>query len=88
MADRSPTAGATCSRNPSPEELEEQAEEVREMRNSKGWKIVESWINHRIKTGINDLLTCPLNEVEVRRAKIQALREILLKVGELMEMER
>ena len=70
-------------RSPSPEELAEQAEEVREMMESKGWKIVEIWINQRIRTGIDDLMTCPVKEVEARRAKIQAMREILLKIGEL-----
>lgn len=76
MANRTPT--------PTPEELLEQAEEVRDMTESKGWKIVESWINQRIRTGIDDLMTCPVKEVEVRRAKVQAMREILLKIREFL----
>ncbi len=71
-----------ANRTPTPEELTEQAEEVRDMAESKGWKIVESWINQRIRTGIDDLMTCPVKEIEARRAKIQAMRDILLKIRE------
>lgn len=68
------------------EEIVEESEAVREMTRTTGWKIVEKWLNRRIEASIEDLLSCPIEEVAIKRTQIQSMKGLLLKISEIADL--
>lgn len=57
---------------------------VLEMTKTRGWAIIGDWIEGRITSIIETLLTCPIEEVSIKRAQIRTLKNILLKIDEII----
>jgi len=67
------------------DEIIEESDAVLNMTRSDGWKIIEKWITARIKANISDLLTCPIEKIEEKRAQIKTLRSLFFKINEIIE---
>ncbi|MCD4785359.1 MAG: hypothetical protein K8T10_16190 [Candidatus Eremiobacteraeota bacterium] len=58
---------------------------VLEMTKTRGWLIIRDWMRVRISSIIESLLTCPIEEVSIKRAQIKTLKNVLLKVDEIID---
>lgn len=70
-------------------ELLIQADEVRLMRNSEGWKIMSEWIHKQIQTALEKLMIIdPTKSIEIAKIQetIRTYRNLQLKIDETIKM--
>ena len=60
-------------------------ENLREMKLTEGWTMVEAFINRQIEASKSRLETCPLEEVEKHRHKMEAYRSVLRYIDDQIE---
>jgi len=61
------------------------ADAVLEMTQTRGWTIIRDWIDKRITSIFENLLTCPIEDVSIKRTQIGTLKSILLKIDEIID---
>ena len=58
---------------------------LRDMKDTEGWKLVDTYISDRIKDHTNQLITCPIEAIEKHRQRIEAYKSVLLYVEDEIE---
>lgn len=60
-------------------------EQMRYMKDTDGWKLVEKHIRNRIMDNKNRLMICPIEDIEKHRERVKTLESVLLFVDEVIE---
>lgn len=60
-------------------------EQMRDMKDTEGWQLVEQYIKNRIEDNKNRLMTCPIEDIEKHRERVKTLESVLLYADEVIE---
>ena len=67
--------------------MDELAEQLRYMMKLEGWKYVEKVMADKIQLHTNNLLSCPLDEVEKNRNMIEAMKWLPAIIDEVFDQK-
>ena len=67
------------------EKISEETENIKEMIQTKGWKIMANWLNNRIQNCSEELLTCDIKTLIAKRSEIKTLKSIKQKINEYIQ---